>query len=71
MRSIRSGVQIPSGPFRMASFILMYVQLIFTKVVILTSLLVIFAIGLYATPDAFADPTPLTNEKETFALTVS
>ena len=39
----------------MASFILMYVGLIFTKVVILTSLLVVFVIGLYATPDAFAE----------------
>ena len=45
----------------MASFILMYVGLIFTKVVILTSLLVVFVIGLYATPDVFAETYTVEN----------
>ena len=43
--------------------------MIFTKVVIITSLLVIFAIGLYATPDAFAQSnstdTTQTNSTDT------
>ena len=39
----------------------MYVGLIFTKVVILTSLLVVFSIGLYATPDVFAETYTVEN----------
>ena len=35
--------------------------MIFTKVVIITSLLVIFAIGLYATPDVFAETYTVEN----------
>ena len=54
MRSIRSGVQIPSGPFKDHIY-LDQLCLTFTKTIIISSIFVIFAIGLYAAPDAFAE----------------